>query len=81
VLLSFRRVKKNSVIRNDDDTNRTNIFITGGARRLAVRAARVAGSIFLACWPAGERRWAHPEHLRLRVGVVRGCIVEEAVID
>jgi hypothetical protein len=36
VLFTFRRVKKGSEIGNDDGASGTNIFITGGARRLAV---------------------------------------------
>src|SRR5271155_324209 len=38
--LTFRRVKNNSVASNDCAANGPNIFITGGARRLAVRARR-----------------------------------------
>jgi hypothetical protein len=40
VLLTFRRVKNNSVIRNEDGAKGTNIFITGGDRRLGVQGAR-----------------------------------------
>jgi hypothetical protein len=40
VLLTFRRVKNNSEIDTADNESGTNIFITGGARRLAVRVAQ-----------------------------------------
>src|SRR5580700_1147086 len=44
VLLSFRRVKNGSEIVADRGARRVNIFITGGARRLAVRGG-VAGHV------------------------------------
>src|ERR1700740_1413114 len=57
VLLTFRRVKNFSVIDTDDGASSTNIFITGGARRLGVRAARCGqrgllmqrGTIYVCC--------------------------------
>jgi hypothetical protein len=38
VLFTFRRVNNGSETGSDDDASGTNIFITGGARRLAVPA-------------------------------------------
>jgi hypothetical protein len=42
VLLGFRRVKNGSEVVADNGARRVNIFITGGAGRLAVRGGAVA---------------------------------------
>ena len=58
------------MIDTDDGASRTNIFITGGARRLAVRATRDGFILFARRLggPAAWLRYAPPGHLQLRVG-------------
>jgi len=73
VLLTFRRVKNFSVIGADDGASRTNIFITGGARRLEVQAACDVS--------AARLGYPHPGHLQLRVGVAGECSAEEGLLD